>query len=417
MSNTENVTFMFERVNMLAAIANDLQNVLKYQCTLKTVQDDALEALSEEGDQTMAKHRIRVCVGYNDDGSLVTMQVSGNTQFELADNVVRALLNSNRRSEFVTEERDTPKARTKNVPSFRVYTEEWQKTYKDDKQRDNTKAGYRSYLHKHIYPTWGTTPINQIETKDIQSFLNDRKELSAKTLREMLGLLKQIFDSAVEDKLLSENPAKSSRITNPGKPSRKREALSKSDVQEVLSKLDILQESDRRFMALLIYTGMRKGELIGLRWQDIDLANNVIHVTQSANVNKGKAVLGATKSKSGTRDIPIAPDLRKYLVPVKSTGYVVVGVRDSSGSAPISGTTYNQMVARIEKTIDLRGATAHTFRHTMGTMLYDAGQNVKTVQAIMGHSDFKTTADRYVHPVEERKQEAMIKVSQILASS
>ena len=72
------------------------------------------------------------------------------------------------------------------------------------------------------------------------------------------------------------------------------------------------------------------------------------------------------------------------------------------------------MWERIEKTINLHGATPHVFRHTMGTMLNDVGADVKTIQGVLGQRDFKTTADRYVHSRNERKQEAALKVSNLL---
>lgn len=380
---------------------------------------ESMRVLSQKGEGTdMAKQRARVCVGYNDDGSPVIQQIRGENELELSDNIVRAIMNSARRAEFIdvmVTSGSTVEFLAQKAPTLRDYTEEWQHTYKDRKQRENTKDGYASYLRHHIYPTWGDTPIDQISTRDIQEFLNKRSHLAAKTLREMLNLLKQIFDSAIEDKLITSNPARSSRLSNPGKASVSRKALDQETLAEIAGKLHLLNENDRRFLALALYTGMRKGEIIGLKWEDVDVAENLIYVRRSANVNKGKAIVGEPKTASGKRDIPIAPDLLHNLMPLKANGYIIVGQRNRSGQTPISGTTYNLMIDRIEKTIDMHGATAHVFCHSLGTLLYDASQNVKTVQDIMGHSDFKTTTDRYVHPVEARKQSAMQKVNSLIA--
>ena len=144
----------------------------------------------------------------------------------------------------------------------------------------------------------------------------------------------------MEDGLIPNNPAKSSRLSNPGKASKARQALDRETLAEIVSKLHLLEENDRRFLALAIFTGMRRGEIIGHRWEDIDLVNNVIHVLRSANINKGKAIIGETKTASGKRDIPIAPDLLRYLKPLKAAGYVIVGTRDKSGEEPISCTIY-----------------------------------------------------------------------------
>lgn len=220
------------------------------------------------GDLDMPDHRMRVCVGYNDDGSPVTQRVRADSEIELADKIVRIMLQSPRRAEFLPDDyhpaAGAPTEATASAPTLRNYTEEWRRTYKDGKQRQNTKDGYTSYLKCHIYPTWGDTPINQIATKDIQEFLNARSHLAAKTLREILNVLKQVLDSAVEDGLIPTNPAKSSRLSNPGKASKARQALDRETLAEIVSKLHLLEENDRRFLALAIFTGMRRGEIIGL---------------------------------------------------------------------------------------------------------------------------------------------------------
>lgn len=405
-----------KRLDGIAAGMNDLTALC---AKVKGLLDEAVREPSMKGGESeMAIHRSRVCIGYNDDGSPVTQQVRGASELDLADKIVRTILKSSRRSEFV-EAQSTPTiaAPVVEAPTLRAYTEEWKRTYKDGRLRENTKDGMVSYLRVHIYPTWGDTPIDQISTKDIQAFLNARNHLAAKTLREITNLLKQIFNSAMEDGIIASNPAKSSRLTNPGKASKPRQALDQAALADIAGNLCRLQPNDRRFLALAMYTGMRRGEIIGLRWEDIDLAANAIHVRRSANINRGKAIVGETKTASGHRDIPIAPDLMEHLKPMGSSGYVIVGTRDASGREPISCTVYLSMIKRIEKTIDMHGATAHVFRHTLGTLIYDASQNVKTVQSILGQSDFKTTSDRYVHPVEARKQSAMQKVNNLIARS
>lgn len=315
----------------LDALENKVNFILSLYSNIKSdLAEAARVPLKKEEGIDMKLLRMRVCVGYKSDGSPKIVQVSGETQLEMADNAVRAVLGSERRQEFVS---DVVAAVTPAVPKvlFEPYVREWLKTYKTQKLRENTISGYTSYLRRHIFPAWASTPIDEITTRDIQNFLNERKEMSGKTLREMLNLLKQIFDSAVEDKIIAENPARSSRISNPGKASVKREAIDGDTMRTIIQGLLALQENDRRFLALAIYSGMRKGEIIGLQWSDIDLERNVIHVRRSANVNKGKAILGETKSEAGTRDIPITPELMKNLVPIKSDGYVLTSTKDPTG--------------------------------------------------------------------------------------
>ena len=228
----------------------------------------------------------------------------------------------------------------------------------------------------------------------------------------MKTILAQILECAKRDKLISDNPATDSRLIIPSDRCEEREALGNEEIRDIISNLGKLSEQDRLFLALLIFTGARRGEILGLQWQDIDLVANVIHICRNATYAKNQAFVGTPKTKSGFRDIPLFPDLLAYLLPVKERGYVIGG-----NDKPISLIAFRRMWERIDKTINLHGATPHVFRHTMGTLLNDVGADVKTIQGVLGQRDFKTTADRYVHSRNERKQEAALKVSNLLKTT
>ena len=167
------------------------------------------------------------------------------------------------------------------------------------------------------------------------------------------------------------------------------------------------------FMAPVLYTGMRRGEVLGLRWEDVDLSGNVIHVERNVTYTNNQPIVGTPKTSSGMRDVPIMPPLLKYLLPLKNSGYIIANKREAD--KPITLTMFKTMFGHIQSVSDLGGATSHTFRHTLGTLLNDAGADVKTIQGILGQKDCKTTMERYVHPVEKRKHEAVSKVGNMLA--
>ena len=160
---------------------------------------------------------------------------------------------------------------------------------------------------------------------------------------------------------------------------------------------------------------MRRGEVLGLRWSDIDLASNVIHVTHNVTYVNNKPFIGTPKTQSGTRDVPSMAPLLKYLLPIKDDGYIIENARNKE--SPITLTMFKSMFKHIQNASDLNGATSHTFRHTLGTLLNDAGADVKTIQGILGQKDYKTTMDRYVHPIEKRKHEAVNKIGDMLSIS
>ena len=234
------------------------------------------------------------------------------------------------------------------------------------------------------------------------------------TLQEVLTLLRQILNSAVSDKLIDTNPAADKRIYNPSRVKNEREALSFDEWQEVVNSLDRLMGFDRLYLAIVVFTGMRRGEVLGLRWEDIDLASNVIHVRRNVTHTSNAPIIGEPKTEKGKRDVPIMEGLKKHLVPMKESGYVVS--RDKSPDEPLTFSAYDSMWRRINDTIELHGATSHVFRHTLGTILYETGTDIKTIQSVVGHADYSTTMNTYVHARDDRKQAAMAKINDQLSA-
>ena len=396
-----------------AAVDKPEEDAVSCDQILENCTDSLHAPLSTEGEETMAKVkvRLRVCVGYNRDHSPIIKQISADSETELADRVAIALMQSERRNEFIKYADDPIRS---SVPLFRDYAEEWFTVYKASRIKATTAGGYRTILQSHLYPAWGGTPLNEITTKAIQEFLNGRSDRSRKTLQEILMLLKAILESARKDRLIEFNPADDRRLRIPSEKKTERTALSMEDERDILANISKLQRQDQRFLALLIYTGMRRGEVLGLMWEDIDLEANVIHVRRNVTYPGGRndPLIGTTKTKSGVRDIPIIPDLLRYLKPF-GKGKFVVG----EGQTPITMSVTRRRMERINRVINMHGATAHVFRHSFATMLNDAGASVKTIQSIIGQSDFKTTADRYCHARDSSKQEAVRDLTALLTSN
>lgn len=365
--------------------------------------------LPMKGDLAMAKHRLRICVGYNDDGSPVVKRISGNTELELADNVVKMMLSSERRSDFIQQAIQPQRP----ITTFKVYAEEWLATYKAGHIKATTLGGYQTILEYHLYPAYGDTDIAAITTKSIQEMLNGKADRSRKTLQDMMILFRSILESARKDGLITVNPADDSRIMIPSTKKTTRNALEVDAVKDIIANLALLTDADdRRYQALIIFTGMRRGEVLGLKWEDVDFPNGLIHVQRNVTYPRGRndPLVGTTKTESGVRDIPILPMLLDYLKPIGVTGYVV-----GNGEMPNTLSVVRRRNERINRLIDMHGATPHVFRHSFATMLYDTGTDIKTIQSIMGQSDYKTTADRYCHPRDDRKRIAVNSVNAMLS--
>ena len=209
---------------------------------------------------------------------------------------------------------------------------------------------------------------------------------------------------------MNRNPTDSKRLTMTNRKS-KREALKTDEVKDILSNLSKLDGMEQLTVAVLMLTGMRRGEALGLRWEDIDWEEKLIHVNRAVSFHNNQPIVGAPKTEAGERDIPLEETLFGILENQrKETGYVI-----GDGVKPLTERTFTRMWERIGKTINLHQATPHILRHTYITMAASSGMDVKTLQEIAGHADIQTTLGRYAHARHEKVIEAGKQIGGVFA--
>ena len=282
-----------------------------------------------------------------------------------------------------------------SLPTFKRYAEKWFPLYHVPKVKPNTANNTRIILHRRIYPALGGMRLDEITPDEIQAFFNTKMHMCRSTMQKMKIVIHQVFQSAIEDGYVQRNPASSSRLTI-SKRATGRTALPLTDVEDIVRQLPTLNETDRLFLLLPIYTGMRRSEMLGLRWSDVDFRLKQIRVQRGVTFAGNQPVIGPPKSKAGYRFIPLLPELDAALRAYEHEGAYIIG-----GDCPITEQAYQRTWERINRTINLHGATAHVFRHTFATIAAPY-LDIKTLQTIMGHADIETTLDRYTHAQEER---------------
>jgi len=213
----------------------------------------------------------------------------------------------------------------------------------------------------------------------------------------MMDFMGQVFKDAIEDGFMEHDPTASRKLVIPSTRKKEREAISMEEFQDILANLWQLQTQDRRLMALLMLTGMRRGEALGLQWNDIDWEKGLIHVRRNVTFAGNQPHIGTPKTEKGTRQIPIVGMLHEYLEPIGAGENFIIG-----GDEPITEMTFKRTFQRIAKTIDLHGATPHVFRYSFLTYAQTVVTDIKTLQAIAGHADIQTTMNRYVHQQSDR---------------
>ncbi len=364
-------------------------------------------SLDISGGEDMSKEKRRVIIAWNDDGTRIVKQLTAANAYEMNDRIVKEYIISGRIKEFLS-------AQPAASETFSEYAQKWFEIYISTR-KPSTIATYQKIL-RAILPAFGSKRLADITTNDIQQYLNDNKELSRKTLRERLARISQIFESAKEDGMVTTNPAKSKRITIPTDKAETREAIPLDVVRAAIAASPQLALNDRRMLLLLITTGGRRGEVLGLQWRDIDTENNVIHIRRNVTHPNGNVpIVGTPKTSSGCRDVPYEQAIRDLIDPngKPPEGFVCCG---ASESEPMTMTMYNHTWRRIQKAIpELSNYSAHNFRHTYATMLSEyTDASMKTIQAMAGHKDIRTTIAIYEHACPEKITKASTDIHNLL---
>ena len=422
MENIENITYLFEQVNNLATLANGLQSMLQSSQGaqpqhLKNCTDDARLALSEKGVQTMAKVRRRVCIGYEEDGKSIPMWIRAKSEEEWLEKAVDAILQSARRHEVLKRNGITTEVQT---PQRKIPTVcELAKMYIDS-VATTSKSPYTSHLKKHILPLLGDKKIDEVSATDVSQMFAAKENLSKSTLTGIHAVLNGIFRIAIEEDYIHKNPVESTLVKVKGQPAKKREALTEDQEGEILSLVQKLPEQSRLFMLLLMFTGARKGEIIGLRRKDVTREN--VHIEQAVK-HASVPEIGGTKNKIirdiNMRDMPddswwgIIEPIIKDLRPDD-----LLFCHKGDRSKPFTQHDYLKMrKEQLSPIFERYNVTAHNFRHTKATRLVErCDGDLTTVADIMGDR-VETVMGVYNHTSPEKKGKLMGKVNAALLNS
>lgn len=310
-------------------------------------------------------------------------------------------------------------AKSSNLTGITVkkYCDDHMKTHCDGLQ-PNTARGYWDYLKNHIYPFMGKMDIGQVTRDDVQRYINTKANtLAKKTIQEHITIMGYMFDLAVEDALIPKNPFKSRHLKMHGLPSKKRKPYD-SDTFNAMERdvLPNLQEEEKLFAAISMYTGMRRGEVLALQWRDINLTGKSITVNKATSfAGKNRADIKGTKTENGIRELPISPELMSILKQYhKADGYVVRAKRHPLGDEPLTNQACRRMTERINKAIVDAGYSfkfgSHKMRHTVFTDMAGANVDLPTMARIAGHSDPGFTAKQYINPREREMRGALEKM-------
>jgi len=345
----------------------------------------------------------RVAVGFNENGKIKYKSVYARTLSEVKDKMAEV---------------HSIKGNT-NISAMKITVKdiayEWLSSAKL-RVKESSYANYENIVFKHILPVLGREYISALTTQKLNDFihyklnsgrLNRSGGLSAKSVRDIMTVYRSIEVYAVR-----EYGIKQTYFTMPKTEKKQTDVLNSSERKRLENYLLHNLSNTNTAVLLCLFTGLRIGELCGLKWGDIDFDNGTLTVSRTVQrINKhGKSevVIGSPKSKSSVRVVPIPEFVLAILKRkrIDNNVFLITGT-----GKPTEPRTMQNRFKSILKVCNIRNVNFHLLRHTYATVCIENGFDPKTLSELLGHSDASITLDRYVHSSMQLKKDYVNRLS------
>ena len=308
------------------------------------------------------------------------------------------------------------------------WMEVWFQDYAKIKVRPSSHQTYQGYIHNHIRPNIGDIPLEKLTSLDLQKFYKkllaqgrvDRVEakgqpkgLSAKTVRNIHQILSSALKLAQEQRLILSNPAEGCAL-----PRMEHQEMKTLTTVQLASFFREARDSGVfELYYLELATGLRRGELLGLKWEDIDLERGDLRVRRQVSRINGEVVEAPLKTKNAYRTLPLAEDTVSVLKEQRKKVGNSPWVFPSPSGGPISPDSVLHMLHRVLKRAGLPKVRFHDLRHTFATLALQNGVDVKTVSGMLGHFSAGFTLDTYAHITSAAQRQAAQTMGSVLSET
>lgn len=289
--------------------------------------------------------------------------------------------------------------------------------------RPNSVALYRHMARAHLIPALGSVKLRDLNAQHVQALLNAKEDagLAPATIQVMHAVLKRALSQAEDWGLVQVNAA--ARVTAPPVPDAEPRYLSADEARALLAA--VRETRDEALYVVALSLGLRQGEILGLRWVDVDLESRELHVRQQLVRPGGRTQFGPPKSARSARTLPLGGDLVAVLhahrarqleerikrAPVWEDHGLVFPSRVGTPRTPGHLLTSFKQVLRAA---DLPAVTFHSLRHSCATLLVAEGVPMRVVMEILGHANIQITAKVYAHVLDASKRDAVAAVERVL---
>jgi integrase len=348
----------------------------------------------------------RIVVGYDDNGYPKTKNVLAKTKAECLEKL-QTLRDTCGGLKSERLHADMP---------FGDWLEYWYENYSKPKLRPTTQINYENCIRAHIIPEIGKIPLNKLTQNDLQQFYARLKKTGRMRLTELYGdglsdrmvrmchaVSRTALERAMHDGLIRANPAVGCKL--PPKKAREMQVLDREELQRFLIQAEA--EGYYELFLLDLSTGLRRGELMALRWDDLDFKTGELNIDKQIYDINGQIQLSTPKTKASIRKLVLPPAvvavLKDYKETVHSRWMFPSPVKDD---CPMTPGSVRKRLQLILEHAGCRHVRFHDLRHTFATLSLQHGMDVKTLSAMLGHVSAATTLDIYTHITDDMRQAA-----------
>lgn len=310
----------------------------------------------------------------------------------------------------------------KSNMTFGDWMDFWYQQYEKQRIRPTTQAHYENLIYNHVVTDIGKLPLSELTQNDLQQFYSRLKNGGRQVQTELYGkglsdrmicschaVCRKGLEKAVADGLIRINPAIGCKL--PPKKAKEMQVLTREEMQRFI--LQAKADGYFELFLLELCTGMRRGEIVALQWEDLNMQTGELHISRQATTVKVQIHISAPKTKSSIRTVILPSDIVKILAEYKKK----VNSRWMFPSpvkvdAPRHPSAVRKILDRTLERAGCKHIRFHDLRHTFATTALANGMDVKTLSAIIGHISSETTLNIYTHITDNMQRSAANKIEQ-----
>ena len=358
----------------------------------------------------------RAVVGYRENGYPITRNVLANSEAACREKL----------DALVAETHRLLPGRNENL-TVGEWLDRWYQLIEKPGLRPTTQAYHENMIYNHLTPELARVPLKTAAPSDFQRFFTYMKHhgrliqqgekgegLSDQTVWGCRTIFCKAMDRAAQENLISANPVLGCKMPSPNE--REMKVLSREEVQRVL--LQAKEEGFYELFALEVTTGLRRGELLGIQWDDLDFTTGVLQINKQACPDHGKLTVRETKTEASERSIILSKGMVAQLAEYRKgvhSKWMFPSKRKPE--QPLDPSYVGKRLRGILKRAGCPQVRFHDLRHTFATMALERGMDIKTLSMLIGHSTTATTLNIYSHTNEVMKQTAAEKIDREITGS